>query len=307
MKNKLICQTTNYDCGPTSITNAMRFLFEREEIPPVIMKSIWTMGIDTFAEDGEPGKEGTSKASMRYMAAWFECFSQKCHFPLKTMFLDMEYAVIGKGSLVWKCLERGGCAVVRCWHRKTGHYVLLTQLVSDEVIGLFDHTTKTRGTTKRTGGSCPTIPAAKTGRSAQTSSIEPMSSTTPWASRSGERCYCSGDRINRWNCLIIRYSGDQHVCRGGHWPPAFAGYASYLPGGRRIAAPTRFYMPIFILRPPHAFQSPACSRLSSASASAAKNRAAGASADGSAVNRGWWLSKPPPVPMRKNAPGAMVR
>lgn len=138
MKNQLICQTTNYDCGPTSITNAMRFLFEREEIPPVILKSIWTMGIDTFAEDGEPGKEGTSKASMRYMAAWFECFSQKCHFPLKTMFLDMEYAAVGKGSLVWKCLERGGCAVVRCWHGKKGHYVLLTQLVSDEVIGLFD-------------------------------------------------------------------------------------------------------------------------------------------------------------------------
>ena len=138
MKNALIYQTTECDCGPTSITNAMRFLFEREEIPPVIMKHIWTMGIDTYADGGEPGREGTSKASMRYMAAWFECFAEKCHFPLKAAFLDSDYAIIQKGSLAWKCLERGGCAVVRCWHGQSGHYVLVTQLVSDDVVGLFD-------------------------------------------------------------------------------------------------------------------------------------------------------------------------
>ena len=138
MKNRLIYQTTRYDCGPTSITNAIRFLFEREEIPPIILKYIWTMGIDTFADDGTPGKSGTSKASMRYMAAWFECYAQKCGFPLKVAFLDSEYASVAKGSLVWRCLEEGGCALVRCWHRGNGHYVLLTELISDEWIGLFD-------------------------------------------------------------------------------------------------------------------------------------------------------------------------
>ena len=138
MKNALIYQTTEYDCGPTSITNAMRFLFEREEIPPIVLKSIWTMGVDTFAEGGEPGKAGTSKAAMRYIAAWFECYAEKCGFPLKAAFLDMDYARIEKGSMTWRCLERGGCAVVRVWHGHTGHYVLLTQLVSDAVVGLFD-------------------------------------------------------------------------------------------------------------------------------------------------------------------------
>lgn len=138
MKNPLIHQTTCYDCGPTCITNAIRFLFEREEIPPILLKQIWTMGIDAYADDGELGKAGTSKASIRYMAAWFECFAEKCGFPLKALFLDMDFAAIQKGSLVWKCLEKGGCAVVRVWHGKTGHYVLVTELVSDEVVGLFD-------------------------------------------------------------------------------------------------------------------------------------------------------------------------
>lgn len=138
MKNKLIYQTSNYDCGPTSVTNALRFLFEREEIPPVLLKQIWMMGVDTYAEGGEPGKAGTSKAAMRYMAAWFECYADKCGFPLKVTFLDDELAAVNRGSLAWKCLERGGCAVVRVTHAGIGHYVLLTQVVSDDVIGLFD-------------------------------------------------------------------------------------------------------------------------------------------------------------------------
>lgn len=138
MKNRLIHQSTDFDCGPTSVTNAMRYLFERSEIPPAVIKHIWVMGIDTFSADGEPGKEGTSKASMRYMAAWFECFAEKCRFPVKSTFLDMEFAAVNPGTLTWRCLERGGCAVVRCWLEGDGHYVLLTKILPENRIGLFD-------------------------------------------------------------------------------------------------------------------------------------------------------------------------
>ena len=36
MKNLLIYQSTEYDCGPTTLTNAIRYLFDREEIYPDI-------------------------------------------------------------------------------------------------------------------------------------------------------------------------------------------------------------------------------------------------------------------------------
>lgn len=137
MKNKLIHQSSNYDCGPTSVTNAMRFLFEREEIPPALLKQIWTMGLDTFSAEGEPGREGTSKAAMRYMAAWFDCYAAKHAFPLKSAFLDMELSSFEPGSLPWRCLEKGGCAVLRV-ELGHGHYVLLTGLLPDGEIGLFD-------------------------------------------------------------------------------------------------------------------------------------------------------------------------
>lgn len=47
MKNPLRYQLSEYDCGPTSMLNALAFLFEREDIPPeavrnIICCTVWT-------------------------------------------------------------------------------------------------------------------------------------------------------------------------------------------------------------------------------------------------------------------------
>ena len=138
MKNDLIYQSSEYDCGPTSVLNAMRFLFEREELPPAILKHIWTMGNDTYSHEGEIGKHGTSKASMRYMAEWLNGYSKGCKFPLRSQFLELEAAEIAPGTATWACLERGGCVVMRCTTGGIGHYVLLTGLLEEDMVGLFD-------------------------------------------------------------------------------------------------------------------------------------------------------------------------
>jgi len=138
MKNDLINQTTEYDCGPTNLMNAMRYLFEREEIPPVLLKRIWSMGLDDFSEAGELGKGGTSKASMRYMAEWLECFAKKCGFPIHAAFFDEAQADLTPGGPIWQRVEQGGCAVVRVSHHGSGHYVLMTTLLPDGRVGLYD-------------------------------------------------------------------------------------------------------------------------------------------------------------------------
>ena len=60
MKNLLIYQSTEYDCGPTTLTNAIRYLFDREEIYPDIVKYIMLYCLDSYNEAGEVGKRGTS-------------------------------------------------------------------------------------------------------------------------------------------------------------------------------------------------------------------------------------------------------
>lgn len=138
MKNLLNYQSSEFDCGPTSMTNAIRYLFDREEIAPGVLKHIWVMGNDTFCDEGQIGKHGTSKASMRYMAAWLNAFGKGCKFPIRAEFLELEDAVVLPGTRTWKCLEEGGCAVMRCFSGGYGHYVLLTRILSDHEIGLFD-------------------------------------------------------------------------------------------------------------------------------------------------------------------------
>ena len=40
MKNPLHYQLSEYDCGPTSMMNALAYLFEREEIPPEAIRNM---------------------------------------------------------------------------------------------------------------------------------------------------------------------------------------------------------------------------------------------------------------------------
>ena len=138
MKNQLIYQSSEYDCGPTTVLNAIRFLFEREEIQPAILKHIWLMGIDTYCDAGHIGCHGTSHASMRYMAEWFRGYGKGCSFPVRAEYLEGGDAVLEPGSAAWKCLEKGGCVVMRCYTGKIPHYVLLTELLDGGEIGLFD-------------------------------------------------------------------------------------------------------------------------------------------------------------------------
>ena len=128
MKSLLIYQSSEFDCGPTSLTNAIRFLFDREEIPPALLRGIWPYCHDTYNEQGEPGKHGTSKACIRFLAEWLNGCARGCRFPLRARFADQEGADIAPGTPAYRCLEDGGAVLMRCWLEGYGHYILLTGL-----------------------------------------------------------------------------------------------------------------------------------------------------------------------------------
>ena len=45
-----------YDCGPTSMMNAIAYLFEREEIPPGGNLKYDALRLDCHSKEGIPGK-----------------------------------------------------------------------------------------------------------------------------------------------------------------------------------------------------------------------------------------------------------
>lgn len=137
MKNVLNYQSSEYDCGPTTLINAIRYLFERDEIAPELLKAISLYTLDSYNAQGESGKSGTSKMAMQFLASWMNQYGRSKNFPIEARFLEAEQVYIAPNSAIVGCLQQKGVAVVRVWLGGDEHYVLLTQSDGDE-IGLFD-------------------------------------------------------------------------------------------------------------------------------------------------------------------------
>lgn len=136
MKNPLNYQTTEYDCGPTTLLNAVSFLFRREEIPPDIIKHIMLYCLDSYNGKGEFGKNGTSRMAMMFLSDWLNQFGKVKKFPIQCEFLTGGDVRLSQNSKMIAALQQGGAVVVRlrygCWH-----YVLLTA-ADEHSVYLFD-------------------------------------------------------------------------------------------------------------------------------------------------------------------------
>ncbi len=58
MKTPLHYQMTEYDCGPITVMNAIIYLFEREQIPPDLIRNIMLYCLDGYGAEGAPGCSG---------------------------------------------------------------------------------------------------------------------------------------------------------------------------------------------------------------------------------------------------------
>ena len=136
MKNPLRYQATEYDCGPTSVENAISFLFQREEIPPIILKNIMLYCLDQYNTKGEYPKGGTSQIAMRYLSEWLNLYHQVHGFPIHCEFIVGGEVRIDKQSKIVACLRSGGAVVLRVWFG-CGHYMLLTGM-DEQYVFVFD-------------------------------------------------------------------------------------------------------------------------------------------------------------------------
>lgn len=136
MKNPLHYQMSEYDCGPTSMLNAISYLFEREEILPEIIRNIMLYCLDCYGAEGRPGKSGTSCAAMMFLSSWLSRFGELEQMSISSKYLSGEQVYVGENSLINDALKRGGVVVVRLFY-EVEHYVLFTG-VEGEQIYMFD-------------------------------------------------------------------------------------------------------------------------------------------------------------------------
>ena len=118
-------QVSEYDCVPTSFINAVSYLFQRNEIPPMVVRHIYMYSLDTVGKDGRFGSAGTSRHAVRLLGSWLNAYKSK-QFSVKTEFIMGEKVHLKKNGKIQACLKNGGVCLCQIFlTRKEEHYLLL--------------------------------------------------------------------------------------------------------------------------------------------------------------------------------------
>lgn len=120
MKTAFRQQATNFDCAPTSIINALKYLFNRKDIPPFVLQRIYKDCLDIEAF------RGTSSGAMHDIAHWLNAYREHRfkQFAVKTQFIRGKQVHLRHNSKILRCIEEGGAALL-CVHasKRTWHYI----------------------------------------------------------------------------------------------------------------------------------------------------------------------------------------
>lgn len=134
-KTPLDYQITEYDCGTTTLLNALRYLFKRSEISPEVYKFIMQYTMDQTNGLGEIGKGGTSVKAIEYLCDWLNKNAKSKGMNLRCTSIQREDISIYNLDLKNK-VNNGAVAIVRLF-QDCEHYCLLTR-IDDEYAFLFD-------------------------------------------------------------------------------------------------------------------------------------------------------------------------
>jgi hypothetical protein len=137
MKVPLKYQSTDYDCAPTTMVNALNYLLDREDIQPELIKTIYAYSLDRFDGQGNTCRGGTSKIAVQLIANWINTFSQTRACGIRCDFLNCDDIDLSNSRLT-NHLANGGVMLACVYYENAVfHYVLVTTIDEDYVY-LFD-------------------------------------------------------------------------------------------------------------------------------------------------------------------------
>ena len=110
MNNPLRYQMTEYDCGPITVMNAIIYLFEREQIPPDLIRNIMLYCLDGYGAEGAPGKSGTTRAAMMFLSNWLNGYGETGHLAVSSRYLSGREVNFSQNGPLRDALRRGGRA-----------------------------------------------------------------------------------------------------------------------------------------------------------------------------------------------------
>lgn len=135
-------QVSEYDCVPTAFINAVSYLFERKEIPPMVIRHIYMYSLDTVGRDARLGRSGTSTVAIRLIGNWLHSYKTR-KFSVTTEFLEGKEVHLEPDSRIYACLEEGGVALFNILLRRWEEHYLMMVKVEDGWVYCFDPYSRT--------------------------------------------------------------------------------------------------------------------------------------------------------------------
>lgn len=133
MKVPLRFQITEYDCGTVSLLNAFSYLFDREELPALLVKQINKYTLDCYDENGNLGNGGTSKEAINGLTSWITKYANENNFNVLCDRLTSQNVNLEN---IKTCLNNNGVVLMRCYQTEE-HYVIITKIKNKKVY-IFD-------------------------------------------------------------------------------------------------------------------------------------------------------------------------
>ena len=123
MKTPFRQQISEYDCVPTTFLNALSYLFERSEIPPLVVQRIYLYSLDSMMSQRTMG-HGTSGLAVQLLGNWLSGYKHG-RFRLNTDYCTGRGVHLRQSNKISKCLNSKGVALLRVKHQHNSwHYVL---------------------------------------------------------------------------------------------------------------------------------------------------------------------------------------
>lgn len=133
MKVPLRFQITEFDCGTVSLLNCFSYLYDREEIPALLVKQINKYTLDCYDEEGNLGNGGTSREAINKLTTWITKYTNDNNFDVICKRLTKE--LVTYESMI-ECLKYNGVILLRSF-QDVEHYVIITKIKNNKVY-IFD-------------------------------------------------------------------------------------------------------------------------------------------------------------------------
>jgi len=133
MKIPLRFQITEFDCGTVSLQNAVSYLYDREDVPPELVRAISIYTVNCYDEKGNMASEGNTKNIVNNLTNWVTEFVNRGNFGISCKLFNNVNVEI---NAIRSCVQKGGCAFVKV-HRDGDHFVIVTH-VDETFVYLWD-------------------------------------------------------------------------------------------------------------------------------------------------------------------------